>query len=290
MKFDDSGVFVVGCQRSGTTLLRMMLDSHPQLCSPDESGMLLDLQRLITSRWSHLKTFGLTINQVLEKIREFFLSFHHNYCLATGKPQWVDKTPSYVKILPFIEMLFPSCKIIHIIRDGRDVAASFRQKWGLRGFFRCLHEWPECMRKGQAAGSQMRKTQYLEIRYESLVEDPRQTMQRVIRFLGLEWDEAVLAHHSRPHVTTRHPGWERPLKPLDQRSVGSWQSRLRWQERALVSLAFHSLLQDLGYIEPRRRESRVSRKIETGCALFGFLASRALRVGEKVARGKYVLS
>jgi len=264
----------------------MMLDSHPLLCSPDESGILLEMQGFLDTRWNHLQTFGLTRTQVLKKIKDFFLAFHHNYCLVTGKPVWIDKTPQYVKTLPFIKELFPSCRIIHLIRDGRDVAASFREKWGLRGLLRCLHEWPECIRRGRSSGSKMDVTQYLEIRYESLVQNPRSVLSEVLTFLGVEWDDAVLCHHSKPHATTGYFGWERPLKPVSRGRVGLWRERLRWHERLLVILGFRSLLGELGYLGHWTGGAPFASNVEAACAAFGYLSSRVLAVGERFIKNR----
>ncbi len=285
MHFDDRGIFIVGCQRSGTTLLRVILDSHPLLCSADESGFLIDMERLFNNRWNHVKTFGLTKAEVLEEIKKFFLVFHHSYCSKVGKERWVDKSPQYVKILPFVAKIFPSCKIIHIIRDGRDVAASFRDKWGSKGFFTSLYEWPRCVRKGRLDGVRLSEKQYFEIRYEYLVRNPKEAISRVLDFLEVEWNDAVLTHYSRAHVTTNYNGWDRPLKPIFQKSVGSYKNRLHWYEKTLASLAFRSLLQQLDYHQGPKYPLKRRSTLEKGLGGLGFIISRILLIWEKIGNG-----
>ena len=100
--FDDTGVFIVGCARSGTTLLRMILDSHPEICAGEETGLLNEMQIVLDHRWAHLKHFGLSREEIQKEMRDLFLTFHHRQCQTASKRKWIDKTPSYVKNLRFI--------------------------------------------------------------------------------------------------------------------------------------------------------------------------------------------
>lgn len=247
--YDDSGIFVVGCPRSGTTLLRMILDSHPLLCSGEETGFLEEMENIVTHRWHQLKHFGLQREEVLTNIRKFFLTFHHNYCLMMEKNIWIDKSPDYVKNLGFINELFPKCKVIHIIRDGRDVAASYREKWGRRGFFKALCDWVECVRKGRSASIWLGKDRYFELRYEDLVNNPRMVLNDLIKFLGFNWDESLMNHTSQMHVTSNRFGFERPLQSISKSKTGTWRKRLCWHERLVVKIGFYRLLVQLGYIK-----------------------------------------
>src|SRR6201996_1398172 len=147
--------FIVGSPRSGTTLLRMMLDSHPQLAIPPETGFIPRAlaglfgndahQRLAFMQTiSHFpaespgwRDFGIdapTLTRELEGIAPFHVDealrcFYRMYAARFNKPRWGDKTPSYGRHLRAIERVLPEASFIHMIRDGRDVALSLRNLW-----------------------------------------------------------------------------------------------------------------------------------------------------------------
>lgn len=273
---DDRGIFVVGCQRSGTTLLRVILNAHPQLCAGEETAFLDEMEKIVGMRWGHLETYDLPRSEVLARIRDFFLVFHHKYCESSSKRTWVDKSPFYIKQLPFVNELFPECKVIHIIRDGRDVAASYKEKWGSKGFFIALKDWVECLRRGREAAGWLGAGRYLEIRYEDLVVEPREALERVMRFLALPWDDALLAHHLSDHPTTKYFGYERPLQPIQAAKVGGWRKRLNFYEKWLVALCFRKLMHELGYLGQCRSSSRLWGVAEEWLSGFGYLMNRIL--------------
>ena len=130
--------FVVACSRSGTTLLRAMLDSHPELAIPPESHFLAALLRepLTPSEFlSFLETHERFIawDLPIEDVRQAFLddgvsdkasavrALYASYARRQGKPRWGDKTPGYVRRIRELSELLPEAKFIHLIRDGRDV-------------------------------------------------------------------------------------------------------------------------------------------------------------------------
>ena len=141
---------IVGSQRSGTTLLRMMLDAHSDLAIPPETNFLIPSLRILYSgnssrrSFSNLLTkgetwpdFGLDENVVLDelaRVAPFSVSeaarcFYRLYAARFEKHRWGDKTPQYLLYMPAIEQLLPEASFIHIIRDGRDVAQSLRKTW-----------------------------------------------------------------------------------------------------------------------------------------------------------------
>ena len=255
--YDDRGVFIVGCHRSGTTLLRMILDSHPELCSGEETGFLKEMEDILIHRWPHLSQFGMGREEVLENVKTFFLSFHHHYCAMTGKTRWVDKTPNYVMHLDFINEMFPNCKVIHVIRDGRDVVASCKEMWGKKGFYQGVRDWLGAIEKARKASRWLGEERYYELRYEDLVVEPRRELKAITDFLGEEWNEALLEHTSHAHPTTKFKSYQRPLMPIDNTRVGLWQQRLNWYERLLATIGFKHTLRDLGYIKEKSAQPAV---------------------------------
>src|SRR5438094_522137 len=140
---EDSPVFVVGVARSGTTLLRVMLDSHPDLAIPYESTIIpklwarrnelsrTELMDLILES-KCLRLSGISRQAIIAKVEELhspsFADIIRAVFVANAqqhqKTRWGDKTPRYVEHIPLLASLFPSARFLHIIRDGRDVVLS----------------------------------------------------------------------------------------------------------------------------------------------------------------------
>ena len=143
---------IVGSPRSGTTLLRLMLDSQPTLAIPPETGFLCVSQtphvsddELRESFFSSVVNFPVEAPnwpdfeistelfwQTLTRIKPFniseaYRSFYRLYADRFGKRRWGDKTPLYCKCMDAIREILPECRFIHIIRDGRDAALSLRK-------------------------------------------------------------------------------------------------------------------------------------------------------------------
>jgi len=192
-------IFVVGCARSGTTLLRLMLDSHPQLSSGPETKFLPDLDRII-ARWKLPAKFGLPREYWLAKMRQFYGSLHEDYMRTRGKTRWAEKSPLYTLHLDLIEELYPEAQYVHLIRDPRDVVASTKERWGYRaGLGTALRKWRRYVETAQAFGARVGPTRYHELRYEDLVAEPERQMAGLLEFLGEPWDPAVLAYDGVEH-------------------------------------------------------------------------------------------
>src|SRR5579875_3741254 len=96
---DITPIFIVGCPRSGTTLLRRMIDSHPHLSCGPETGFLHDLERAERLNWERLVRFGVGRREWRARAAEYFAWPHVQYMEAHGKRRWADKTPSYALLL-----------------------------------------------------------------------------------------------------------------------------------------------------------------------------------------------
>lgn len=209
---------MVGAPRSGTTLLRLMLDAHPSLAVPPETHFLRDLllrhdiatvssdtmceEIVQTSRWPD---YGLDRDALQRSLRSCdpfsvgsgMRAFYRLYAEARGKPKWGDKTPEHGLILPRIAEIFPHAKFVHLVRDGRDVLLSLRSTWFGQGAETAQHAryWSQYVRQIDRHGSICRN--FLRIRYEDLVRDPPATLGMVCAFTGLEYTSELLAYHRR---------------------------------------------------------------------------------------------
>jgi len=213
---------VVGCPRSGTSLLAVMLDSHPVLAMPPETAFIAQVaslqgpptvvrerfveivttDRITVSNWTD---FGLdrdTLRERLEAIEPFTVAaglraFYALYAEGEGKPRCGDKTPSYVFLMPQIAALLPEAHFIHVIRDPGDTALSWRKTWFSPGKdFRLLGEgWRKHVEAGRRASELL--PGYVEVRFEDLVRQPKRELERLCEYLALPWDPAMLEYQTR---------------------------------------------------------------------------------------------
>src|SRR3990172_2465569 len=214
--------FIVGCGRSGTTLLRAMLDSHPELAIPGESYFVVSMGRhrrryerdgrLLTERFiadivghPRFRRWGLQETEVREAltpsprgypgaVRCVFALYAHR----EGKERYGDKTPSYVLNIPMLARLFPEARFVHIIRDGRDVALSLRDvQFGPGDIREAALLWKRSVKRGMRAGRQLGRGRYREVQYEELLDDPEVTLRGLCDFIELDYSEEMLSYPER---------------------------------------------------------------------------------------------
>lgn len=247
---------IIGSPRSGTTLLRLMLDAHPDLAVPPETGFLLpcaDLARRGTASrddffqtvtgypaeapgWRDFQIPDDTFRAALQAIEPFTVddgirAFYRLYASRFGKSRWGDKTPLYCLHLRSIEALLPEARFVHIIRDGRDVALSLRPLWFSPGrdIETLASHWRHCVTAGRQQGARCRH--YMEVRYEQLIEDSRGVLADICRFVDLEFDDRMLRYHElAPERLREHQGRVRP----DGSVVITREQRLGQQYRATL--------------------------------------------------------
>jgi Sulfotransferase family len=228
--------FVVGMNRSGTTLLRMMLDSHPELTIPPETHFVPDVIRACRRKGGKpeevlaaMKSrrewgdFGFDDDEMLGLLRErgrrldpgdALRAFYETYAAREGKPRWGEKTPRYVGKMRQIQAALPEARFVHVVRDGRDVALSVLDRT-----VRDLSasdvgkRWKRKIQKARDAAPKL--DHYVEVRYEDLILATEPTLRRICEFIELGWDDAVLDYHERS--PERLEEMKRAL-PADRRS------------------------------------------------------------------------
>jgi hypothetical protein len=252
----DAPIFVIGCGRSGTTLLRMILDSHPRISCGEETKFLIDLQSIVTRYWGLLSTYGLERAFWIDHIRRLYLDFQGAYLERRGKARWADKTPTYTPHLPFIDELFPTAQYVHLLRDGHDVVASHRERWGWRAGARAANSiWVSYVRAARAFGARLPPGRFHELRYEDLVTTPEPTARALFAFLCEDWDPAVLQYQEQAHDTTeRHAQFTQARRAesgeqatIYRSRVGAGKASLDPALHRLLHLRAGELLAELGY-------------------------------------------
>jgi hypothetical protein len=192
-------IFIIGCPRSGTSLLRLILDSHSQISSGPETHFLVELAKIFGPYWERLERFGFDRDYWSTRIADFFSSFQIEYAKKRGKSRWCEKTPRYTEHLDFIDTLFPDAQFLHVIRHGLDVVASHRDRWGLFRAIRASDTWRNYVTLGRTFGGRLPAERYLELRYEDLVLHAEETGRKIFDFLNEPWELAVLEYERSDH-------------------------------------------------------------------------------------------
>jgi len=245
-------IFIVGCPRSGTTLLRLILDSHPAISAGPESRFLWGIRTIEERNWSTLAGFGLSLDEWHANVRTLFESFHRRYADAQGKTRWADKSPDYALMLDYVDVLYPDSQIVHIVRDPRDVIDAWRRFYGLKSVQRAARSWVRYVRSahefavGQPAG------RVIELRYEDLVRQPEQTLRELISRLGEPWSDDVLNFADRPHRFGAQPlreddWWDQGNTEVRTTSIGVGHRSYTALPFAFVRRTGGDLLETFGY-------------------------------------------
>ena len=270
-------VFVVGCSRSGTTLLRLMLDAHPDLSIPPESHFLsrfahaIDRYRVpgggvdpdrLTGDILHTETFaawGVPDGDVLARVRalpepasfaDVVDAVYLAYAEPRGAGRWGDKTPRYVLDIPLFDRMFPGSRFVHIVRDGRDVALSLRSvRFGPDDTMSAASFWARRVRAGRRAGGRLGAGRYVEVRYEALIADPERELRAICDVIDLPWDRAMLDYHRG--VDGALPADRRSQHRHEGRSptagLRDWRAQMPPAEVAAFEAVAGGLLDELGY-------------------------------------------
>jgi len=299
----DRPVFVGACPRSGTTLLRTMLHNHPSLAMPRET-------RFALVAWDRRAAFGdladpanrqgfvdwlmgmkrsgvrrITRDRALLSARLLAapptLGSLVGTCFALfaeqhGVSRWGDKRPIYAQHLRAIYSMFPDAQFVNVIRDPRGAVASIRKVgWFGGDVAKGVELWSRSVAAVDARRSRLAADQMYEIRYEDLVAEPEDQLERLAGFLGLDPSgvASMMRFHERPDVPSQryHPLLSSPVSTTATRT---WESVLAPEEVALVEKVCAGAMRRYGYepvaggaaapedlrrrfVEARRRARRV---------------------------------
>ena len=275
-------VFVIGCPRSGTTLLRRMLDAHPELALTPETHWVPELfdrghglspagdvtpvfvaNLLDSPRFQNLK---IGRDQVWELFKaeeplaysRFVAGLYDLYGARQGKPLVGDKTPGYTRAVGTLHKLFPSARFVHLVRDGRDVclsATTWHRVRSLEARFSTWREhpvytaalwWEWHVRLAREAATGLQPELYHEMRYEALVAAPATELAALCAFLGLAYSETMLEFHlGRERFKPGLGSNKRWLPPT--RGLRDWRSEMPAEDVESFEAAAGDLLDELGY-------------------------------------------
>jgi Sulfotransferase family len=206
-------IFIVGCHRSGTSVLRQTLDSHPRISAGPEDPTTFWLSKTDTVLTrSRREGYGYDEEDWFATVRGLVGSIHSRYAANQGKTRWASKHPENSLILDYVNRVFPDCQVIHIVRNPRDVLSSNRRKFGKkRGFF-YGRRWALFVGSAEKVGARMGEDRFRTIRYEDLVSDPESLLKDLVEWLGEPWSDEVLHISRRTH---RYPATIVPPEEQD---------------------------------------------------------------------------
>lgn len=265
-------LFVLGVSRSGTTLLRVILDRSPGLAIPDETFFIPQLAHRHSSpvdpeeflddirRLPRLAAWGVPAEDFTSRLRrgmsvgEALSAVFSAYAVKHGKPRWGDKTPMYMRHLGLIERLFPDAQYVHLVRDGRDAALAFldmpegvvTRTWAhprSPAGFAC--EWRTEVRRARELGRRLGPARYFEIRYEDLIADTAGVVRSICDFAKIPFEPAMLEYADAVDVSAK-PHHQRLLQP-PTRGVRDWRSQMSRENALAFEAIAGDLLAELGY-------------------------------------------
>ncbi len=272
---NEQCLFIIGAPRSGTTWLQAMIGAHPDVCTTAELMLFNHYTALWVDAWNNQirlhrdgSIIGLptvwTENEFYGFLRDFLKQIYEKVlALKPSATVILDKHPGYAQHVEQIHRLLPDAKFIHLIRDGRDVAASMlaaSQQWGRlwapKNTEKAAASWKthtlEARKAKQYAG------QYLEVRYEDLLVIGKPILESVFEFIGLPADpetiEAIWEGHQFEKMKKQRTGASRFALPdgfFRQGRSGDWHSALSPMQRYLFHDTAGDLLTQLGYADQR---------------------------------------
>lgn len=271
---------VVGMRRSGLSLLRAMLDSHRDVAFAVESPLStaltdrptagqFDLRGFVgslytdpaASRWGLPRT---VVERSLDADPPADAASAARHVLSLwasrrGKSRYGIVAPDSMRDISGTAAVLPATRIIHVIRDGRDLAASVLELGRSEGIERVALDWRREVRRARHAGRRLPTGRYYELRYEDLVNDPVVTLRLLCRALELPFDRAMLDYRAAAAEAVRAAG-----RPTNRFVTRPLMPGLRDWRRDMPAVAIDrfealagDLLAELGYeLRNQRRSMR----------------------------------
>lgn len=257
-------IFIIGVPRSGTTLLRILIDSHPNIACGPEAPWLARGAASIKNLYEFManNTLGYVLNYGVSKdvfccqFAAWVDSLFSAYAESHGKQRWAEKTPDHSLEIPFLAELFPDAYFVHIVRDGRDVACSTAilsaerksiSEWHANNLLldegvtaintiqNAARRWQIWLNRIELDLKKVRNSYFL--RYEDLVRMPEFELRRLMDFVKADYSPSMLDYMKKKHD---YPDWEwgsRDVKQsieISNRSIGRWEKQL--DQNAIIEL------------------------------------------------------
>lgn len=272
---DSPPFFIVGTQRSGTTLLRLILNAHSKIAIPEEARFLMpllnetylrqgvkgaELKSLVNylAANDEFKLWNYDAQPFLDwlaqkeeiSLRELIDSMFKSYCHSEGKTIWGDKS-LFFRTIWILNELFPNARFIHIVRDGRDVFDSWRKMDPTKNNAAVMAlDWRYKLYKIERSFGAIQAERTFTLRYEDLLENPETTIQHICNFLGITYEPAMLEFHKTSHNYIGEHHSNLIFKAIDNSNSAKWQKNLTSLEINSFNLLAKPCLGKFGYKLP----------------------------------------
>lgn len=272
-------IFMIGTQRSGSNMLRLMLNQLPNIVAPHPPHILHrfmpimplygnlnqddhfdalvdDVCRMVELNPVPWEGVELNRRKVAGTCRERSLmavygAVYQALADARGARTWLCKSMQNTMYLPKIEGYFPDAKYIYLYRDGRDVAVSFRKAVvGEKHFYHIAKEWAETQQKAIEHRERVPANRFFSISYEELTSQPEPAMQRLCNFLGAEYHPSMLDFHESDEAKRAAESsslWGNVVKPIMADNTRKFMREASVEDITIFESVAGDILDALGY-------------------------------------------
>jgi hypothetical protein len=246
-------VFIMGAMGSGTTLLRLVLDSHPHIAIPQETGFMraYNAHQFIPFKWSGRNwatRLGWDRKELDEQLRLFYDTLFMRYAQEHGKQRWGEKTPLHVWHISKMARLFPDAVFVGIVRHPGGSVASNMRRWGYSLGKAAVHH--DRYNREIARQAARYPKRFVLLRYEELLLQPEPVMRELLEWLGEPWSDQVLAHHSvqagRGGKATVE-GRNKVDDPIDVSRIDKWARTMEAEHKVTLAQRLGDLADLFGY-------------------------------------------
>jgi hypothetical protein len=246
-------IFIIGAMGSGSTLLRLILDSHDNIAIPQETGFMraYNAHQFVPFKWSGrnwAKRMGWTRKELDEELAAFYDRIFRRYAETHGKERWGDKTPFHTWHVDDMARVFPDAAFIAIVRHPGGCVGSNMSRWGQT----IRHATDHYRRYNTeiARVAALYGERFAVVRYEDLVLQPEPVLRELLDWLGEDWSPSVLEHHA----VQGSRGGKRKVEgrsmvddPIDVSRISKWTMRMDERQRAVLRRRLERLGRFYGY-------------------------------------------
>jgi hypothetical protein len=274
-------IFILGVQRSGTTLLRLILNSHSHIAIPEEAEFL---RPIIRKKYIYDKISGKDLKMIYNYLKnsphyalwnydsskflnwlgkqssvllkEFINNLFMSYAESEGKIRWGDKTPSLFRKVDLLYQLFPEAKFIHIVRDGRDVFDSWRKMDSTKDNVAIVAlEWQYKLYKIENFLKILPEKNKYTIRYEDLLISPKETVLKICNFIKTEFEPQMLNFYTQSKYYVGNHHSSQIFQPINPSNLFKWVEKLDKTELNVFNYLAGNYLRKYGYQAESKRLS-----------------------------------
>ena len=246
-------IFIVGPMGSGTTLLRLVLDSHDHIGIPPETGFMrgYGALRFTPFKWSGgdwTGRLGWSEEEVDALARDFYDRLFMRYAEQHGKRRWGEKTPLHTWHVDDMARVFPDAQFIGVVRHPFGTIASNMTRFKSK-LARATWQWAQPAKELVRQADRL-PGRFVIVRYEELVRQPEPVLRELLEWLGEPWSPAVLEHHAVQGGRggpSRVEGRSRADDPIDETRVAKWTTAMLEEHRDWLSERVGPLAGFFGY-------------------------------------------